>query len=245
MSDIIYGRNAVLEAFHASKDIGKVYMLSTLRGEFEVQVRNVCRDKSIPLVKVPEIKLNELTKNKIHQGIVAEISPVAYVDYKDIVATAFEQGQIPLLVLVDGVMDMRNIGAIARSSFFFGAHGLILTGNSGGRVNEDAVKTSAGAILNLPVSRANSLFTLISDLQSMRVKVIASSLGDAALPQDVDMKEPVAILLGSEDKGLHYKVLEIVDEVVKIPANNTFDSLNVSVATGILLYECCRQKKRN
>lgn len=245
MSAIIYGRNAILEAFTTSRDIGKVYVLNTLRGEFEVQIRNACREHNVPMVKVPEIKLNELAKNKNHQGVVAEISPVTYIDYRDIIAKVYEKGEIPLLILIDGVTDMRNIGAIARSSYFFGAHGLILTGNSGGRVNDDAVKTSAGAILKLPVSRDNSLFNLISDLQSMGIRVVATSLNEASLPHDVEMKEPLAILLGSEDKGIHYKVLEIVDEVIKIPSGNDFDSLNVSVAAGILLYECSRQRRTN
>ena len=243
MSDIIFGKNAVTEAFHTCQDIEKVYVLNTLRGEYEVQIRNLCRDKNVPLAKVPEIKLDELTKNKVHQGVVAQISPVSYIDYKDIVAAAFDRGESPLLIILDGVTDVRNIGAIARSTYFFGAHGMILSGSVGGRINEDTVKTSAGAILNLPVARASSLFNLISDLQSMGVKIVATSLKDAATPESIDMKEPMAILMGAEDKGLHYKVLEIVDEVIKIPSGNTFDSLNVSVAAGILLYECIRQRQ--
>ena len=228
MTDLIFGKNAVIEAFDAGLDIEKVYVLNTIRGEFEVQIRNLCRDNNIPLVKVPEIKLNELSKYKAHQGFVALISPIKYIDFKDIIANAFEKGQVPLIVVLDGVTDVRNIGAVCRSAYYFGADGIIISGNFAGRISEDTVKTSAGAIL--------------SELQSLGLKVIATSLKDAVNPENSDLSVPTAIILGSEDKGLHYKVLEIVDEVIKIPAIGDFDSLNVSVAAGILLYESARQR---
>ena len=242
MTDLIFGKNAVIEAFNAGTDIEKVYVLNNIRGEFEIQIRNLCKDKNIPLAKVPEIKLNEITKFKAHQGIVALISPIKYVDYKDVVALDFEKGKTPLLVVLDGVTDVRNIGAIARSAYFFGASGMVISGNIAGRINEDTVKTSAGAILKLPVSRAGSLLHLVSDLQSMGLKVTATSLTKAMEPHQSSMIEPLAIILGAEDKGLHYKVLDLVDEVVKIPSTNEFDSLNVSVAAGVLLYECNKQR---
>lgn len=244
MTDLIFGKNAVIEAFDANLDIEKVFVLNSIRGEFEVQIRNLCKDANIPLAKVPEIKLNELSKFKAHQGVVALISPIKYYDHKDIITSAFEKGETPLCIVLDGVTDVRNIGAIARSAYFFGAHAIIISGNFAGRINEDTVKTSAGAILKIPVSRVSSLLHLVSDLQSMGLKVVATSLSkEAILPKNSDLKEPTAILLGAEDKGLHYKVLEIVDEVVKIPAIGEFDSLNVSVAAGILLYESNRQRQ--
>lgn len=242
MTDLIFGKNAVIEAFDAGLDIEKVYVLNTIRGEFEVQIRNLCRDNNIPLVKVPEIKLNELSKYKAHQGVVALISPIKYIDFKDIIANAFEKRQVPLIVVLDGVTDVRNIGAVCRSAYYFGADGIIISGNFAGRISEDTVKTSAGAILKLPVARVSSLLHLVSELQSLGLKVIATSLKDAVNPENSDLSVPTAIILGSEDKGLHYKVLEIVDEVIKIPAIGDFDSLNVSVAAGILLYESARQR---
>lgn len=244
MTDIIFGKNAVTEAFHAGMDIEKVFVLNNMRGEFEVQIRNLCKDNSVPLAKVPEVKLNELSKNKVHQGVVALISPIKYYDYKDIVAGAFEQGKVPLMIILDGVTDVRNIGAIARSAYYFGVDGLIISGNFAGRINEDTVKTSAGAILSLPVCRVSSLLNLVSDLQSLGLKVLATSLKDGIPTENADLKEPLAIILGAEDKGLHYKVLEIVDESIKIPSYNDFDSLNVSVAAGVLLYECTRQRSK-
>lgn len=243
MTDVIYGRNTILEAFSSGMDIEKVFVLSTLKGEFEVQIRNICRDNNVPMAKVPEIKLNELTKHKaVHQGVVATISPLKYADWREIIEDVFAKGQKPLIVVMDGVTDVRNIGAVARSAHFFGAHAVIISGSFSGRISEDTVKTSAGAILKIPVCRVNSLLHLVSDLQAMEIVVIASSLKDAVEPSSCEFTEPTAIILGSEDKGLHYKVLEIVDQVVKIPANSDFDSLNVSVAGGILLYEAMRQR---
>lgn len=243
MTDIIYGRNAVLEAFESEYDIEKVYMLQSIRGEYEIEIRNICRNRNIPLAKVPEVKLNELIQHKgVHQGVVALISPIKYVDVDAIIDKAFESGTAPLLIIMDCVTDVRNIGAIARSAYFFGAHGLIITGNFSGRINDDTVKSSAGAILNLPIARVASLLHLVSDLQSRGLVVVASSLQNAVVPEKCDFTVPTAIILGAEDKGLHYKVLSIVDHVVRIPSGTDFDSLNVSVAGGILLYEALRQR---
>ena len=245
MSDIIYGRNAVTEAFRASKDIEKVYMLNTIRGEYEIQIRKDCKQNNIPLAKVPEIKLNELTGHQaVHQGIVAIITPISYIDYKQMIKNASQDGKVPLLVIVDGVTDVRNIGAIARSAYFFGAQGMIIAGNTAGRINEDTIKASAGALMQLPVARAGSIFELISDLQSAGIVVAATSLKNAIPVNTCDLKEPLAIILGSEGKGLHYKILEIVDYNLEIQAANDFDSLNVSVAAGILLYEASRQRSQ-
>ncbi|MBL0099160.1 MAG: 23S rRNA (guanosine(2251)-2'-O)-methyltransferase RlmB [Saprospiraceae bacterium] len=239
---MIFGKNAVIEAFDAGLDIEKVFVLANIRGEFEIQIRNLCKDNNVPLAKVPEIKLNELSRFKAHQGIVALISPIKYFDYKEVLTSAIDKDETPLIVILDGVTDVRNIGAISRSAYYFGAHCLIISGNFAGRINEDTVKTSAGAILKLPVCRVNSLLTLVSELQSMGIKVVASSLNESVAPHQCDLKEASAIILGAEDKGLHYKVLELVDEVIRIPSYNDFDSLNVSVAAGILLYEITHQR---
>lgn len=242
MTDIIFGKNPVIEAIESGVDIEKIYMLNTLRGETEVYFRRVCKDKNIPLSKVPEIKLKELSRNKVHQGLVALISPVTYHNLDDVIVRVFEKGKVPLIIIADGVTDVRNLGALARSAYFFGADALVLSGGMGGRINDDAVKTSAGALLKIPVCRNTSLFNLISDLQSAGISVIATGLKTEKIISEADLTGPVAIILGSEDKGLNPKVNEVVDEVVKIPAGTEFDSLNVSVAGGIILYETYRQR---
>jgi 23S rRNA (guanosine2251-2'-O)-methyltransferase len=245
MSNIIIGRNAIIEAFGAGTDIEKVYVLNSVRGEFEVQIRQLCKEHNVPLAKVPEPKLNDLSKSRNHQGVVALTSPISYVEYTDVIAQAFDAGRQPLLVVLDSITDVRNIGAIARSSYYFGVDGIIISGNFKGQINEDTIKASAGAIANMPISRANSLFNLMADLQSMGIQVVATSLtSNAILPHESDLTMPTAILLGSEDRGIHPKALDVVDIVVKIPSSSDFDSLNVSVAAGIVLYECFHQRNR-
>lgn len=245
MTNIIIGRNAIIEAFNAGTDIEKVYVLSSMRGEFEVQIRQLCKDKNIPLAKVPEPKLNDLSKSRNHQGAVALVSPISYVEYTDVIAKAFDEGRQPLLVILDSVTDVRNIGAIARSSYYFGVDGIIISGNFKGQINEDTIKASAGAIVSIPICRANSLFNLMADLQSNGIQILATSLTkQAKLPHECDMSMPTAILLGSEDRGIHPKALDVVDAVVKIPSASDFDSLNVSVAAGIVLYECFHQRNK-
>lgn len=245
MSDIIFGKNPVLEAFSSGVDIEKIFVLATLRGELEIKIRQLCKENQIPLAKVPEVKLNELSRNQLHQGIVAMISPIHYENIEDVVDLSFSTGNVPLVVVIDGVTDVRNIGALSRSAYYFGATALVIAGNFSGRINEETVKSSAGAILKLPVCRVSSLLALISTLQNKGLYVVASALKSNDTLHDVDFNLPCAIILGSEDKGLHYKVLETVDQSVKINAMTDFDSLNVSVAGGIFLYEVNRQRTVN
>ncbi len=242
MSQVIYGKNSVVEAFESGIEIEKIFVLQSLRGEVETQLRHLCKDKNIPLSKVPEIKLNELAKGNVHQGVVAFTSPIRYIDHNEMIAAAFESGRAPLFVILDSVTDVRNMGAIARSAYFFGANGLIISGTFTGRINEETVKASSGAILKIPVARANSIFNLIGDLQAAGVQIIATSLKGDLRPNDIDLSQPTALIMGSEDKGLHPKIYQVADYNVLIKGGSDFDSLNVSVATGVLLYECQRQR---
>lgn len=242
MSHLIYGKNSVLEAFESGVEIEKVFILQSIRGELETTIRHLCKEKNIPLSKVPEAKLNDLVRDKVHQGIVAYTSPLRYIDYNDLIISALKSSQAPLFVVLDSVTDIRNIGAIARSAHFFGAHGLIISGSVSGRINEETVKASSGAILKIPVSRAASIFNLISDLQASGIQIIASGLKATQKPKDIDLTQPTALIMGSEDKGLHPKIYQVADQIILIPGSDNFDSLNVSVASGILLYECHRQR---
>lgn len=242
MSNLVLGRNAMLEAMAAGTEIEKIYLLHSLHGEFEVDIRNYCREHHIPLAKVPEVKLKELSKNRNHQGVIGIISGISFCDYRKVIADLFEEKKEPVIVIMEGITDVRNVGAIARSAHYFGANLIIMAGNASARINEDTIKASAGAILTIPVSRAGSLLALISELQELHIRVIATSLNRSTDIQDADLSGPIAFILGNEEKGLHYKVLDIVDESIKIPQVSDFDSLNVSVAAGIVLYEASRQK---
>jgi 23S rRNA (guanosine2251-2'-O)-methyltransferase len=243
MNNLIIGRNAIQEAMAAGTEIEKIYLLHSIHGEFEVEIRNYCRQHNIPLAKVPEVKLKELSRNRNHQGVVGIISGITFCDYRKIIANLLEEDKEPLIVITESITDVRNVGAIARSAHYFGANLIIMAGNASARINEDTIKASAGAILTIPVARAGSLLALISELQQLHIRVIATSLNRASDVQDTDLSGPVAFILGNEEKGLHYKVLEIVDETIKIPQVSGFDSLNVSVAAGIVLYEASRQKR--
>jgi 23S rRNA (guanosine2251-2'-O)-methyltransferase len=241
MSQIIFGKNPVIEAFSAGQNLEKVYILATLRGETEIKIRNLCKENNVPLAKVPEIKLNELCRNKAHQGIAALISPVTYVAFETLIEETMATGGF--FVVLDQVTDVRNIGAIARSAYYFGASGLVLAGNYSGQINEDTVKTSAGAILKLKLCRVGSLLSAVSDMQNRGIWVTAADAKGNKDVKNATFTGPTAILMGSEDKGLHYKVLEIADETVRVPGTGTFDSLNVSVAAGIMMYEYISREK--
>jgi 23S rRNA (guanosine2251-2'-O)-methyltransferase len=240
MSQIIFGKNPVLEALSSGQSIEKVYILATLRGETEIKVRKLCKDLDIPLAKVPEVKLNDLSKKKPHQGLAAVISPVTYISFESLMEETIAKKGV--IVIMDNVTDVRNIGAIARSSYYFGATGIVLSGNFSGQINEDTVKTSAGAILKIKISRISSLLTAMAEMQNLGLVMIAADVKGKKTPDQVDFTHPAAILLGAEEKGLHYKILENADEIAFIPGSGQFDSLNVSVAAGIMLYEAAKQK---
>lgn len=243
MSDtIIYGKNPVIEAIKTGQKIEKVFLLASLRGEVEVQVRNECKDHNIPLTKVPQRRLNEMAKGNNHQGVLAYISPVEYTTVAELVPQLLAEGKVPLLIVLDGVTDVRNMGAIARSAKVFGAHGLVIPAKGTARVSEEMVKSSAGAILHIPVCRENSLPVALETLQQHSIRVYATDLKATKTVKEVDMKHPTALILGAEDLGVSRKSLQIADEAIKIPQADSFDSLNVSVAAGILFYEVLQQR---
>ncbi|MEL6388579.1 MAG: 23S rRNA (guanosine(2251)-2'-O)-methyltransferase RlmB [Bacteroidota bacterium] len=241
-SNIIYGRNPVLEAIEGSKRLERIFLRDNLTGEFEKLIRNHCKDHGIPLKKVPPIKLDKLCRNRAHQGVVAIGSIIDYVSIDMVVPHIFEAGEIPLLVLLDNVTDVRNIGAVARSTEALGGHALILSGKNSGMVNEDTLKASAGAITKLIVCREKNTVDTILLLQSFGVKVIGTSLSATTYLAKLTLTEPLCIVLGSEGDGLHRSVSDSCDELALIPQSGSTDSLNVSVASGIALYEAIRQR---
>jgi len=239
---IIYGRNPIVEAINTGQNLEKVFLLNSLRGDLEVQIRQLCRDNNIPLTKVPPRKLNDMAKGNAHQGVVAFISPVEYTTVDALIPQILEKGEVPLLVVLDGVTDVRNMGAIARSAKVFGAHGLVVPAKGSARVSDEMVKSSAGAILHLPICRENSMPVALETMQQHGLVVYATDVKAPKTVAEVDLKIPSAIILGSEDLGVSKKSLQICDERIKIPQVDDFDSLNVSVSAGILLYEVLLQR---
>jgi len=239
---MIYGRNPVLEALQEGTKMECVYLKDNLTGEFEKDIRRLCREREITLKKVPQIKLDKLTRNKNNQGVAAIGSIIEYMDIDMVLPHVFEKGESPLLVLLDNVTDVRNIGGIARSAEVLGAHALILSGKYAGMVNEDSLKTSAGAIARINVCREKNTINTIEKLQAHGVKVIGTSLTSEDAIDKTDMTGPTCLMLGSEGNGLHRTVEAACDTLIKIPQVGTTDSLNVGVSAGIVLYEAQRQR---
>lgn len=240
-SDLIYGRHPVVEALENGRIFEKVLLSSNLRGELEKQVRFLCKEGNIPLQIVPKERLNAITR-KNHQGIIAFVSPIPFYELEDILPMVYENGQSPLIVLVDGVTDVRNIGAMARSAEAAGAHALVLAKKGSAQINEEAMKTSAGTLNTLPVCRVNSLMHAVEFLQMNGIQVIAADLKGEKMLYELDLTGPLAVVMGDEHKGINRMLLEKVDHPFRIPMRGTTDSFNVSVATGIILYEVMRQQ---
>jgi len=240
---IIYGRNPVVDAINEQKEIDKVLILNTIRGPFEKEIRKLCKNFEIPLQYVPGRKLDKLT-NKNHQGIIAYSSIVAYQKLENVIPHLFEQGIIPLVLILDGITDVRNFGAICRSAEVLGANCVVIGEKKSARINHDAYKTSSGAILRLPICREGNLSKVASNLQLSGFHVYASSLDSEQFIDDIDFRGPSAVILGSEGEGVSEHLMKICDQNFKIPQVGQTDSLNVSVAAGVILYEILKQRSR-
>lgn len=237
---LIYGRHLVLEALQQGISIDKVLVQQDLRGEFEKELRQACKDAGVLLQAIPKERINAITRNN-HQGVLAYRSAIEYQDMETVVEAAIERGEMPLLVLLDGVTDVRNLGAIARSAEICGAHAIILPKKGIASINEDAIKASAGALNILPVCRVQNLLLAIDYLASKGIQTVASDIRGKALLHLVDFRKPTAILMGAEGRGLTPELLKKSTHIFRIPMRGKTDSFNVSVATGIILYEALKQ----
>jgi 23S rRNA (guanosine2251-2'-O)-methyltransferase len=240
-SEFIFGVRAVLEAVLAGKDIDKILIRKDLESELSKELFDALKGTRVPLQRVPVEKLNRVTM-KNHQGVVAFISEVTYQRLEDILPTLYEEGKIPFIVLLDGITDVRNFGAIARTCECAGVHAIVIPMTDSVSVNADAMKTSAGALHTLPVCREGSIRESILLLKNSGVKVIAASEKAADSYTKADYSGPVAIVMGAEDTGIANENLRICDELVQIPILGKIGSLNVSVAAGILMYEAVKHR---
>lgn len=239
--EMIFGIRAVIEAAEAGKDIDKVLVKRELSGELFKELQEVLRRYEIPMQKVPVERIDRITR-KNHQGVIAFTSAVTYQKLDQIVPFLYEQGKIPFIVVLDGVTDVRNFGAIARTCEVAGVDAIVIPARGSVSVNADAVKTSAGALHTIPVCREQSLKEAILFLRHSGVKVVAATEKAAAYYTGSDLTVPVAIVMGAEDTGVASDHLRVSDELVKIPQFGAIQSLNVSVAAGVLIYEVVRQR---
>lgn len=232
----------MIEALEKGEKPEKVLLQQGLHGENYQQLFQLIRREKIPYQMVPAEKLNRVTR-KNHQGVIAYISLIAYQPLHQLLPMIYEQGELPLLVLLDRVTDVRNLGAIARSAECFGAHAIVIPDKGSAPVNADAIKTSAGALSRLPVCREGNILETIAFLKESGIKVIAATEKGSNPLYSADMTGPVAVIMGSEDKGISTAILRMADQTVSIPMKGSIASLNVSVAAGILLSEIHHQRQ--
>jgi len=240
-SSLITGRKAVKEALQNGMQLDRIYLDAKAVGDEIIQIKKLASQHGVPVNFVPTAKLNSFNVTG-HEGSVAQIAKVQYQDLQDIISFVTEAGEAPLFLLLDGITDIRNIGGIARTAYCTGVHAILIPDKGVGALNEDAILTSAGALEKIAVCRVNSLMKAVDALHLNGIKVYATEMKAEKNFTDCDFSEPSAIVMGSEEKGVYPALLKICDEKIKIPMAGGFESLNVSVATGIILYEAMKQR---
>ncbi|SCY35384.1 23S rRNA (guanosine(2251)-2'-O)-methyltransferase RlmB [Flavobacterium caeni] len=237
----IFGLRAIIEAIQSGAVIDKVFVQKEAAGDLMKELMKAIKKANVNFSYVPVEKLNRLTSHN-HQGAVATISPIAFHDLESLVNSITESGQMPLLLILDQLSDARNFGAIIRTAECTGVNGIIVQKSGSAPVNGDTVKTSAGAVFNVPICKVEHIKDAIFYLQGSGIKTMAATEKTDVNIYDINFNEPVAIIMGSEDRGINPSVLKIVDEKAKLPMFGTIGSLNVSVACGAFLYEAVRQR---
>ncbi len=238
---MMFGTRAVMEAIKAGRDIEKIFIQAGLNNDLAKELINLAKSKGVPFTFVPLPKLNSLsTKN--HQGVICMLSAVQFAPLENIIDKIYSDGREPFFLILDRITDVRNFGAIARTAECAGLDGIIIGDSGNAPITGDAMKTSAGALSYLPVCRTSNMKKTIQYLKESGIQVIAcTEKADKAL-YELDFKSPVALIVGSEEDGISNQLLKEADHVVKIPMRGKIESLNVSVATGIAIYEVLRQK---
>lgn len=237
----IYGFHSIIETIKAGKPIDKIFLRKGLNNELFNELFQLIREAGVPYQFVPQQKLDRITQ-KNHQGAIAFLAPIEFHNIEDVLPTFFEQGKNPFILILDRITDVRNFGAIARSAECAGVHTILIPQKNSASINEDAIKTSAGALSKIPVCRTPSLEQTAKYLKNSGIKLVAASEKASNNHFQIDYTAPTAIIMGSEDTGISTKLLEVSDSLAKIPLSGDIDSLNVSVATGVFLFEVVRQR---
>jgi len=239
---MIFGIRPVLEALEAGKEVDKILLQKGLKGDLFHEVLNLSRQLDIPIQTVPIDRLNRVTR-KNHQGVVAFLSQISYHNLEQLMPTVYESGKIPLVLILDHITDVRNFGAIARTAECTGVDAIVIPSRGAAAINEDAMKTSAGALNVVPVCRAEKLQDAIKYLKASGLKVVAATEKGSMDYDTDDLNVPLCIVMGAEDTGISVELMKLSDSLVKIPQHGKIGSLNVSVAAGVLLFEALRQRK--
>lgn len=230
-----------MDAIESGKLLDRIYISSKIHNDNIRDIKLLASQNNIPVNYVPAEKLNSFNVEN-HEGIIALISKIQYQELQQVILWVVEKGETPLFLILDGITDIRNIGGIARTAYCTGVQAVIIPDKGVGALNEDAILTSAGALEKIAVCRVNSLMKAVDELHLNGIKVLATEMNAEKNLFDIDLKEPVAIVMGSEEKGIYPALMKVCDEKFKIPMTNNFESLNVSVATGMILYEAMKQR---
>jgi 23S rRNA (guanosine2251-2'-O)-methyltransferase len=240
-SSLVIGRKAVIDAIQLGQQLDRIYLDTKATGQDTNELKKLAFHHSIPVNYVPVAKLNSFNVTN-HGGCVAQVAKVQYQNLQDIISFVTGKGETPLFIILDGITDIRNIGGMARTAYCTGVHAIIIPDKGVGALNEDAILTSAGALEKIPVCRVNSLMKAVDELHLNGIKVYASEMSAQKNIADCDFTEPCALVMGNEEKGIYPALLKVCDEKIKIPMAGDFESLNVSVAAGIILYEAMKQR---
>ena len=239
--NLIFGTRAVIEAVNAGKEIDKIIIQKGLSNQLYTELRKAIKDLDIPIQIVPIEKINRIS-SKNHQGVLAFIAQVTYYDVEEVLTRVFEKGKTPLILILDRVTDVRNFGAIARSADCAGVDCIVIPSRGAAQINPDAVKTSAGALNRMKVCRVDNLKNVIEYLKESGLQIIACHEKTDSYHYNADLTKPTAIIMGSEENGISNEYLKRSDMQVKIPMVGNIASLNVSVASGIILFEAVKQR---
>lgn len=238
----IFGIRAIMEAIESGSSINKVYLQKGLRGDLFFQLEKLIKKNKISVSVVPPEKLDRLSKHNNHQGAVAKISPIEFYDLEKLLESALNKDKAPLFLLLDQISDVRNFGAIIRTSECTGVDGIIIQKGGSAPVNAETIKTSAGAAFKVPICKVDHIKDALFQLQAADVKLVAATEKTETSVYDVNFTQPIAIVMGSEHKGVSNSVLKMMDYKASLPLLGEIESLNVSVACGAFLYECIRQR---
>ena len=240
-NQMVFGIRAVIEAIRSGKEIESLYLQRGIGGGLISELKELLGQYNITAQLVPVEKLNRLTQ-KNHQGAVAFISPITYQRIEDIIPQIFEKGETPLILILDSITDVRNMGAIARTAECSGVHAIVVPAKGSAQINPDAIKTSAGALYKIPVCRHNDFMQTVKFIQESGLQLVCCTEKTKEYIYKPDYTAPTAIVMGSEEDGVRNEIIRIADHLAKIPMHGEIESLNVSVATGIILYEAIRQR---
>ena len=240
-SSLIIGRQPLIEALQSGKAIDKILLQKNATGEALTAIRQLARERQVPVQQVPAEKLHYLTRAN-HQGVIAFVALVQYMDLQQVIDHVVSEGQTPLFLMLDGITDVRNIGAIARTAVCCGAQAIIIPDKGVGAMNEEAMKSSAGALEQVHICRVNSLLKAVDTLHLNGIQVFTSEMRAEKKVYELPFTDPCCVIMGAEGKGVQPYLAKAADHFFTIPMASSFDSFNVSVAAGIILYEAMKHR---